>query len=160
MKTLILLRHAKTENGFDKKDIDRCLTEKGLNDSKKIASTLNNIKIEPQLVISSNSVRTHQTSSILIENMHSNNIELLLNKNLYNASANQLINEIEGISNSYDCVMVVAHNPGISDLVNVIKVNTTFGLPPGGMAIFEFNTDDWNGIFNVESNLSLLSLME
>lgn len=160
MKTLILLRHAKTENGFDKKDIDRCLTEKGMNDAGKIATTLNNLKILPQLIIISNSTRTQQTSTIIIENIQSNKVELLLNENLYNASASKLINEIEKITNPCDCVMIVAHNPGITDLVNEIKSNTTFGLPPGGMAIFEFKTDDWDGIFNAKSNLSLLSLIE
>jgi phosphohistidine phosphatase len=158
MKTLILLRHAKTENGFDKADINRTLTEKGINDTALMALKLNDLKIVPQIIVSSNALRTQQTALIFSENLIQKNTEIILNSNLYNATYATIQSEMYNIPNGFETVMIVSHNPGITDFANSINGNITYGLPPCGMVIFKFETEDWSKIFSSTSVLVAIEL--
>jgi phosphohistidine phosphatase len=153
MKTLILLRHAKTENGFDKTDINRNLTDKGNNDAALMALRLNDLKIVPQIIVSSNALRTQQTALIFLENLIQKNTELILNSKFYNADCYTIQSEINNLPNGFETVMIVCHNPGITDFANSINGNITYGLPPCGMVIFTFETDDWSNFFSSVNKL-------
>ncbi|MEN9523122.1 MAG: phosphohistidine phosphatase [Bacteroidota bacterium] len=153
MKTLILLRHAHTEDGFGKNDWERSLTNKGINDAISMTTKLNEIEIFPQIIISSHAARTQQTASIFSENLITKNVTSIINNQLYNSTSKTIEDEILNIPDGFETVMIVCHNPGITDFVNSINGVISYGLQPCGMVIFNFDTHQWSSIINSKSKL-------
>ncbi len=60
-KTLVLVRHAKAEEGQGKPDHDRELTDRGRRDAEAVGAWLHGNGLGPDLVIASTSQRTRQT---------------------------------------------------------------------------------------------------
>ena len=111
MKTLILVRHAESSSAIgNQSDFDRTLSEKGKLQAKEMQQHLQ--RFSSLLVLCSDSQRTRQTAAHLLENI-SHSIQYL--PELYNASALTIQQIIEKHADSSP-LMVIAHNPGISQL--------------------------------------------
>lgn len=64
-------------------------------------------------------------------------IEKVVDDQAYNASSNTLEALIRELGAGHEDVMIVAHNPGVSDLAN--KAGYPQLLPPGSCVILEFD---------------------
>lgn len=139
MKTLILLRHAKSEpQSFNKKDFDRSIIDRGINDITKIAIAFKELNLHPDMVLCSTSKRTRMTldyfSRIIVDIDKVNFVD-----ELYHASASEILQVIDEHVNDEDCIMVVGHNFGISNLANVLSSTGAEEMPTSGIHIFQFD---------------------
>src|SRR5690554_5633962 len=106
MKTVILLRHAKTERENPGGDHARELTERGRNDAEAAARSITDSGPLPDLVIASTAVRAMQTAEILIESFPSP-VSLELDPDIYLAPLDQLVEVVRALPNEADRVVVV-----------------------------------------------------
>lgn len=153
MKTLILLRHVKTnkaENG--QSDFDRSLHEKGM-------QQINLLKKYFEISFGSTSLLVHcssakRTRSTLkgIENSLSI-VEKELVKSLYLADVATLLEYINGIQSTQDVLLLVGHNEGLSDLASYLG-NDHIHLSTGALISFEFDADQWSEISIANARLS------
>ena len=68
MKTLLLLRHAKSSwKDTNVKDFDRPLNQRGLKAAPAVGRLMRKRKLEPKLVLSSPAERARQTTQLVIE---------------------------------------------------------------------------------------------
>jgi phosphohistidine phosphatase len=116
MKQLIIMRHAKAEKApAGGEDFDRPLAERGREEAVSVARALQAYGVRPDFALVSSAKRTletfRQVESVLGE------IPALIGKDLYNASADALRRAIETHEDDGQCVLVVAHNPGVQYLV-------------------------------------------
>ena len=123
MKSLLLLRHAKTS----KKDAPisdemRPLSDSGKHDVYQMGKFLNNTKLFPSLIISSSAKRAKDTSNLLAESIGYNK-EVYLSELLYETSAQDYLNVISEISNNINIVLLVGHNPILENFVELITNN-------------------------------------
>jgi len=149
MKTLLLMRHsiAILEN-IETIDKDRSLTKAGFLVAEKAVSFLNKEKINIDLIIHSNAVRTTQTAKVVYDNFHSKT-KIISNPDLYYAKEDEMLDIIRSTENKVNNLMIVGHNPTISNLANDLIEQPDIGnFSPGAIAIIEFDAQEWEEIRN------------
>jgi phosphohistidine phosphatase len=120
MKTLLLLRHAKTSL-IDPmlSDNMRPLTYQGKKDVSIIGNILKNKNLIPDIIICSTAKRAVETSKLIAEYVNYHN-EIHLSKLLYQTSTKDYINVISDIPDKNNTVLLVGHNPILETLVEII----------------------------------------
>lgn len=119
MKTLYLVRHAKSDWGAEGlSDIDRPLNKRGYRDAHFMSILMKDKKSLPDLIITSPAIRAISTALIFCRNFNLSYSDIVINANLYDTNVNQYKDIIAHIDNRYKSIMVVGHNPIISDFAN------------------------------------------
>jgi phosphohistidine phosphatase len=158
MRRLMLLRHAKTENDAPSgRDQDRRLDDRGRNDAAAIGGWIGRHRPFPDLVLVSHAIRAHQTWEIAWEAMKDlvpqPRVELL--PELYGADPSQLLQTIRDASVADPRrLMLVGHNPGMHELAIALagggdtagRKELAGNLPTSGLAVFDFEIDDWDDV--------------
>ncbi|MFM2225176.1 MAG: hypothetical protein RJA07_1378 [Bacteroidota bacterium] len=155
MKTLILVRHAETQPGYDMADKDRELKMNGIKEAETMAKRLTEKNILPQIIVSSHAKRTMQTAETMAAVFGIESLKIKYLESLYNASPSHIQDAISAIDDTYTSAMIVCHNFGITDFVNALKSNTTFGMPTAGVAIFAIKTNCWKDFSESKNELIL-----
>ncbi|MCS7074215.1 MAG: histidine phosphatase family protein [Bacteroidia bacterium] len=117
MKILYLIRHAKSS--WDNpllSDFERPLNERGLRDAPIMGKRLAEKNIYPDLLISSPAVRTLTTARLLAAEIQYPGDKILEIKELYDASLTTFLRVLENLPDEYREVMIVAHNPTVSNV--------------------------------------------
>jgi phosphohistidine phosphatase len=155
MRRLMLLRHAKTENEAPSgRDEDRRLDNRGHRDAAEIGSWIGRHPPFADLVLVSHAKRALQTWEIAWEAMKelASEPEVELVPELYGADVSQLFETIHDASLADPKrLMLVGHNPGMHELALALagsgdhagRKALTDNLPTSGLAIFDFDIDDW-----------------
>ncbi|CAN5765777.1 histidine phosphatase family protein [soil metagenome] len=118
LRTLIILRHAKTERDHVQGDWHRRLTERGHRDARGAAEAILSVVEGPiELVLSSDAVRAIETAQI-IKQAIAPEAPFLSRRSIYLADTTDLINELQAVDNLYRTALLVGHNPGFLDLIN------------------------------------------
>jgi phosphohistidine phosphatase len=100
--------------------------------------------IRPSLIISSPAVRAWTTARI-IANEIGYPAEFLQRENsLYLASLDELLDAVVAQDNGFNSLMLVAHNPGLTDFANFLVPGLTHNLPTSGVVCVEIDGDDWS----------------
>jgi phosphohistidine phosphatase len=145
MKRVTLLRHAKSswsETGLA--DFERPLNKRGQRDTPIMGRRYMDKNIRPTLIVTSAARRALETAKLLartigypIEFMH-------IEKSLYLADADTLLETIELQEDTFSDIVLCAHNPGITDLANQLTRESIANVPTCGMVIIEADTDQWS----------------
>ncbi len=148
MKHLILMRHAKAEkDAASGEDFDRPLAQRGLEEAQGVALALRGYGLKPDFALVSPALRTRQTFEQVSAVF--GGIDVKLDKALYNASAQALRAAVEAHEEAGNCILLVAHNPGIQYLAadymfegaasaNAIE-KVRGGFPTATAAVFEID---------------------
>ena len=118
-RTLWLIRHAKAvDSVLARQDFDRTLAPRGRADVDDLLAHLNRHDHRaPRWLWVSPAARTEQTATPLARRWQSAVVE---EPSLYLADAHTILDCLQGTPSSEDCVGLIAHNPGISDLVHML----------------------------------------
>ena len=147
MRKLILLRHAKSSwKDASLEDFERPLNNCGKRDAPQMANILLLKNIEVDLIISSDTRRTKDTAKIFA-NILAYNSEIVYDTELYEASYDQILKVINHTNNRYKNLLVVCHNPGITNLSNYLSNRFIDNIPTTGMVGFSFD-GNWNDLQN------------
>ncbi|WP_234111633.1 SixA phosphatase family protein [Chryseobacterium sp. R2A-55] len=149
MKTLILVRHAKSDWPEDTEDFDRPLAEKGWEDAVKMSRFMKENNIEIQKFVSSPAVRALNTCKIFNQIF---NIEIIQEQKLYNPSEHNFESVIYGLDDHLDSVAMFSHNNGISNFANMMS-DDIFMFPTCGVAGFQVDTDSWSDFEKAKKKL-------
>ena len=150
MKNLFLLRHCEA-NQFEenKTDFEKQLNENGEKEAKLLREWFdkNNIILDHILVSSAN--RTLKTANIIFGNFKE---KIFKKKDLYLCSHMEVLNEVQLLDNKFDNVIIIGHEPSISESLKFFTSYTRPDLeyvsnslyPTGGLAVLNFNIPNWN----------------
>ena len=112
MKRLLLMRHAKSSWDYPElHDIERPLNKRGAKAATKIGREIALLKWCPQLVLSSNSVRTQQTWQLLSKELPKQPLVFFL-PSLYHSGIGRIQAAIEFIHPQTESILILGHNPG------------------------------------------------
>jgi phosphohistidine phosphatase len=144
MKTLTLLRHAKSSWGDSAlSDRERPLNERGERDAPVMGRRIVEAGIRPSMIISSPAVRAWTTARIVAQEI-GYPVEFLQRENeLYLASLNTLLDVVCAQDNEFNHLMVVGHNPGLTDFANYLSPGLTNNLPTAGVVSVSLQVEDW-----------------
>ena len=122
IKTLWIIRHGEAEEtSKDGQDINRDLKESAHQDWEIIKLWLSSMPGEPMWVFASPASRTLQTAELISGYFNS---ELIIDNNLYLATADTLIDRIRSTPEDIYDVAIVEHNPDVSGLVSYLVKNS------------------------------------
>jgi phosphohistidine phosphatase len=121
VKRLTLMRHADArwkDSGVS--DMERPLNRRGTTEAEAIARRLAGRGLVPQLILASPARRTQQTAEILAREFAAAAPRVVRDEALYLAAAAELLNMARTTGPRVAHLMIVAHNPGISELVELL----------------------------------------
>lgn len=148
MKTLLILRHAKSSWKYDDlSDHDRPLNNRGRRDAPRIGRLLAEIDLLPDLIISSTARRARRTAELVVENSGCDG-EILLERDLYAAEPEAYRDALRRLGGDHGRLMVVGHNPGLEDLLEELTGEWE-RMPTAALAQVELPIEEW-GQFDEE----------
>ncbi len=153
-KTLILLRHGKSDWTFDLRDYDRPLNPRGKSDVPKIAQRFSELNLVPQACFYSTAKRATDTALGVLKEIDVNRVESL--SQLYTFDSEEVLGFISGVDNDLDSILLVGHNPAYTELVNRLTSVRLDNLPTCGFAVIDFQIDLWSEITNMNGDLRIL----
>ena len=145
MKTVYIVRHAKSSwDSADLPDEKRPLLEKGKKRTKKVVDYLleNNIRVD--YIISSHAVRALETAKILAHALKYPAESIKIDSHLYYTDGDGISNQFFDLPDRFDSVMIVGHNPALTDFVNNYLPESVDQLPTSGVVSISFHTDEWD----------------
>lgn len=146
MKNLILVRHAKSSWEFNLNDHERPLNKRGFSDADLVSKHLIVDKLNPDIILSSDTVRTKTTASIFLNNLSLKSREIELDHNLYDFTGSKLLEVIKNTSDSINNLMIFGHNHAITAFVNTYGDVFIDNVPTCGVVSIEFNIDKWEDL--------------
>ncbi|MFZ2322791.1 MAG: histidine phosphatase family protein [Ignavibacteriaceae bacterium] len=153
MKSILyLLRHAKSSwRDLAIDDFDRPLNNRGLKDAPLIGQMLSKKNIIVDAVISSPAKRAIDTARIITNNLgYTKNI--ILDKNIYDASLSTLLSTIRNFDDNLKKIMLIGHNPGLTNLSNYLTKYFIENIPTCGVVALEFDKS-WKDINPKDGNI-------
>jgi phosphohistidine phosphatase len=145
MKTLLLLRHAKSsKDDPGLKDFERPLSERGEKDSQLIGEYIRKRKIKADLVISSPAERARQTAELVMKPAGLK-VELRFDKRIYDAGVRSLLDVVSQIEDTANAIIMIGHNPGFEELLEALT-GEVGNLPTASLACLELNVDKWSKV--------------
>jgi phosphohistidine phosphatase len=129
-----LVRHAHAEwPAYTGKDFDRPLTERGVEDTLAAAREILAAGLRPDLLLGSTARRAKDTALILARELGLPSGALRFVDRLYNASAATMEMAVQDSAARSKHILLVGHNPGISELARRLTGDATQALlPPAG----------------------------
>jgi len=148
MKHLILLRHAKSSwKDSSLSDHDRPLNKRGKRTAPKMGKRLLNKSIQPQLIISSTAKRALKTASIVANAIDYPTNRIESTRRLFHAWPDDICDMISQSDNSFNKLMIVGHNPGMTMLANqLLKFNKFDNIPTAGLVTISIDINQWQEI--------------
>lgn len=145
MKTLTLVRHAKSSwNDTTLSDRKRPLNKRGRRDAPVMGRRIVDHGIRPSLIISSPAKRAWTTAKSIAAELSYPREFLQREDSLYLASLDDFLDVLVAQDTQFNSIMVVGHNPGMTDFANFLSPGLTNNLPTAGVVSVEIDQDHWN----------------
>ncbi len=163
MKTICFMRHGTAEKiKSEGTDYSRHLTDKGKKESKKILKSIKNeTSFNCDVIITSVALRAVETASIAAKKFGFSKEDIIINEYLYqNVNMITFKSIFNKIDNSIQSIMLIGHNPILSEIVSRFFPDFSHEMPASSAVSIDFETDDWNKIFECGKNLKFYKFMK
>ena len=143
---LTLVRHAKTEPGrHGQEDWDRALESRGQRDAPEMARRLKQYSPKPERILSSPAVRAITTATIMARELGVSAQKVQQDERLYLASPKDMLAVIRELGERARHLMVVGHNPGITEFADRISSERSVdNLPTCAAYSLQFEIAAWS----------------
>jgi phosphohistidine phosphatase len=153
-RRLSLLRHAKSswsDAGLD--DFDRPLNSRGKHDAPMMGRRLLERGARPSLIVTSPAKRARATAKKIAKTLNYPQEFLQSDKELYLASPEQILAVIARQDDQFQDIMVVGHNPGLTELASQLSGRYIDNIPTTGVVCLETEADSWSDLAKAACNL-------
>ncbi|QNF34572.1 histidine phosphatase family protein [Adhaeribacter swui] len=145
---LFICRHAQAqEPNFNLPDFGRELIPNGILEAEQAGNWLQLQATKPDLIVCSSAQRTRTTAAIIAAKLAYPEQKVLAEKALYNASESQLLNFLAKTEKEQKTIVLVGHNPGVSDVVSTLSGKNQGNVPTGSVHYLPFEMADWSELF-------------
>lgn len=156
MKTLVLMRHAKSSWAQeDMPDFDRPLNERGLEDAPRMAARIQSHGLSFDLVVTSSAVRARSTAEIVADQLSLPRQCVQLDRSLYLATRSQLFTALWAVDDAVTSLLLVGHNPGITEFANALCPLRSDNIPTAGVVWITFSAHSWAEVREQSGELAL-----
>ena len=152
MKTLYLLRHAKSSWSFDDlSDQERPLNDRGRDDAPAMGQALAKRRICPDLIVSSPAVRAMSTAALVARELQYAHDKILVESGIYGADLDDLLAIIKALPDAAGSVLLVGHNPTITETANALSPTAVNEMPTAAIVCLHFECDKWAEVSKVNA---------
>jgi len=149
MKTLILVRHAKSSwNDAALPDRERPLNDRGKRDLARMCKRLAERGVKPDLIVSSPALRALATAEVIAKKLDYKRKHIAVSDRLYAGQADDLLEVMRALDDELQSVMLVGHNPELTELARHLSREITH-MPTCAIAQFTFSAKSWSDIGSV-----------
>ncbi len=147
MKTLYLVRHAKSSWKFPElADFDRPLNRRGKRDAPMMGKRLKQRGVRPDLIISSPAKRARKIAQAVAKAVGYPASAIAYDPEVYEASADSLLTLLRAVDDRVAVLMLVGHNPELTDLVNTFASHSIDNVVTSGVVTTTFPEDNWSAL--------------
>jgi phosphohistidine phosphatase len=143
-RTLILLRHAKSDWTEDVPDHDRPLAKRGRHDAPQVGRWLRGHGYLPDTVVCSTAQRTRQTWELVAAKLRAADPAVTFEPRAYGATPHTLLYLLRELQPATRTALLVGHNPGISELASALA-EAPLSFPTAAVAVLVFD-GDWSDL--------------
>ncbi|MBC8207169.1 MAG: histidine phosphatase family protein [Kiritimatiellales bacterium] len=142
MKTLVLVRHGKA--GHAGADMDRPLTRRGHTESEQMAEHFHEYGLPIHAVLCSPALRARTTAKYFADWAV---LPVGVDERLYDAGVPELLDVVQGAEDFQETILLVGHNPGLSEFLRELLDREHDDMPAGSLAIVNFDVPEWVDVF-------------
>lgn len=146
MKTLILIRHAKSSWDAPLVDKDRPLSKRGIQDAHRVAAEVVSYLPESFVVWSSTAVRARNTAYIFAETLSIPIESINFRDDLYTFDVHTLAKIVKSCDNQFDNLILFGHNDAITNFVNTFGNRVVENVPTSGFVSLSFDISEWEDL--------------
>ncbi len=146
MKTLYLVRHAKSSWKHDVDDHKRPLKGRGERDGKLVSKKVSGEIDPPQKIISSDATRALTTAHFFKKALDISDENFETNPELYDFSGQSVMKIIKSLPQDLDRVMIVGHNHAFTSIANMLGNRYIENIPTCGFVMLQFDENKWSEI--------------
>jgi len=147
MKTLYLLRHAKSSWNFDElSDQERPLNDRGRDDAPRMGQALAKRHIQPDLIVSSPAVRALSTAVLVARELNYPHNKIIVEPGIYQAEVDDILAIVRALPEAASSAILVGHNPTFTDTVNTLSPSSINEMPTAAVVCLRFACDTWEQI--------------
>ena len=150
MKELVILRHAKSNRTYMVNDINRPLSQSGIERIQIKSYQKRDFFIDAEVIISSPAIRALHTAVIVIRDFGISMEKLIIDEQLYTFSGFSIIDYVYALDERWSKVVLVGHNPAFTEVINHFSDVSINQLKTSGFAKISFNEDQWSNLFKGE----------
>ncbi len=145
MKTLLIQRHAKSDwSDASLADHERPLNKRGKRQAPAMGELLRREDLLPDLILCSSARRARKTAEAIAEASGYTG-EIRLSRDLYAAPPEAYLEALHDLPDEFACVMVVGHNPGLEELLDVLTGESA-RLPTAALAQVTLDVEHWSQV--------------
>lgn len=155
MKLLTLVRHAKSSWDDERlDDHDRPLAPRGHRDAPRMGKRLAQRQLDPDLLLTSTALRARETADYLAAALGVSPSSIRVERRIYLASPGELLRIVGELDDGLENVLLVGHNPGLTDLANMLLPSLRLdNLPTAGVVAVDCETSRWKDIDSADLSL-------
>ncbi|MBM9519895.1 histidine phosphatase family protein [Desulforhopalus vacuolatus] len=143
MKKIFLVRHAKSSGSFPElKDIERPLSKRGTLDAREMSGRLAARKVQVDCIITGPARRARKTAKWMAVALGIDKKNIIVKKKLYPGEAGELREVLKDQLKKNDNVLLVGHNPGLSDFAEELGGKSLHEMPTSAVAALEVKNKD------------------
>jgi phosphohistidine phosphatase len=147
MKTLLLLRHAKSSwKDSDIDDHERPLNKRGKKDAPRMGRLLLDESMLPDLILSSSAKRCRKTAEQVIQHSGYRGETRIIGE-LYEANLSKLRECLAKVEETVGRLLLIGHNPGLEELLEAL-VGSYTPLSTACLAQVEIAINRWSDCAN------------
>jgi phosphohistidine phosphatase len=143
MKTLLLLRHAKSS--WKEKDVlnqDRQLNKRGKRDAPRMGWLLQKVELALDIILSSTALRAGDTAVRVAKSCYYKG-QITYADSLYLGGVKAYLDALRSLPNEFKIVLVLGHNPDIEELVMILTLQTE-RIPTAALTRINLPIEDWS----------------
>jgi len=148
LKRLTLMRHGNAQwKDPQIADFDRPLSRRGHSEAEAMGRRLMELRLVPTILLTSNARRTTQTADIVARELGVSARNVRSVEPLYLAPAEDILQIIQATGPRIPHVMIVGHNPGLSEVAQLLAPNRGISdLGTAAACSFTFDTNSWSEV--------------
>lgn len=149
---ILIMRHGLAKSGRD--DFSRELKEKGKRDAQRMGVWLAQQDLVPQIIWASSAMRTTTTAEKCIKAAGLSTDHLTTDISLYNSDTATLLRCLARTPDTTDIVLLVAHNPGVTQLAytlagDALNRSDLMGALAPGMMVHVTVDQPWESLHHM-----------
>lgn len=146
MKTIVLVRHAKSSWEQNVSDLNRPLSMRGFTDANLVSKAFKSYDFHPDAIYSSPANRAATTCNIFMKNLSLPKSLLAIEEQLYDFGGNKVRQFIKSLNDDLKKIMIFGHNHAFTSLTNSLGDTHIDNLPTSGLVKIDFNVDQWQKV--------------
>ena len=145
---VLICRHAETYDPYPlQPDFERELTPEGIRKANETGKWVREKYLKVDAIVASPARRSSATAQIIANRLYFDQDKITYDPEIYNPREAQLLQSLSQLPDSVTKVLIVSHNPALTQMARNL-VNSNLGyLEPGQVIVVSIDLEHWQDIY-------------